>query len=868
MLIANIKHRYFNSTFFYLSIFALLYYLAAYVGASLFSLKPSNITLIWLPSGLSLVMFIKWGYKAAPFVIFADFIANFPGMYTEDSVAMSVLHTSLSVAADLFSPIVGMILLRKFLKNGVEIATDLFIFGLCACLIPISISSFMIATNLLSGNYIESSEYIGLIRVLFFADSLGVVLIYQIYIGWEASKSSKNENSNWFIYTTLCISVLLLFGITYLPWVLYLIVPLLIISAFKSNQLNVGILSSLTMLIILVATAHELGPFVSENQLVTNSEAITFVFAIALTLFGVSLQNTQLHRSETNQERLQKATDIAQRKYVDSLQNAILLRDNYTKELEEGIYGATAKIQEKTEKLELLDQQKSLFFTNISHEFRTPLTLIQEPIRKLAAGEYGKLTEKGEEAIEISSRNIASLSRLINELLLLAELDAGASILKASEQDISQFCCRTASLFTHTAADKHINFNCDFPKQEIPLYFDLPKLEKVITNLLSNAFKYTPKGGDVGFAIHAVDEDTKDTGNFLTIVVEDSGTGIVKDEQTHVFERFYRTKSTNDSGVEGSGIGLAIVKELMELHGGTVNVKSKSTGPGSIFTLSLPYGSDHLTTQEVLIKTVPSNSLTIVNSDKTFKDERYTVLVVEDNPDMRTFIVQQLDEKFSIREAEDGLHALEILKTQKVDLVLSDVMMPKMDGISLLNHIRSNQQFKNMPMIMLTAKASEEDRLLALHAKADDFLSKPFNSNELTLKVTNLLARSYLQYPAIMKTNGEKIIRIQTEQYDNEFLKKVRDCVHENIEIVEFDINTLAAKLFMSRSTLQRKIEQASYLTAAQFVRKIRLEKAHYYIQSETHRTLAETAYAVGFSHAGYFSKLYKKYCAEQVTPL
>lgn len=556
----------------------------------------------------------------------------------------------------------------------------------------------------------------------------------------------------------------------------------------------------------------------------------------------------------------------AQKSTLVALQESNQLKNTYSQQLEAEIDEAISELNDKNAKLEKLDQQKTLFFTNISHEFRTPLTLIQEPVRKLAAGDYGKLTDKGNQAIEISSRNIARLSRLINELLLLAELDAGVISICASESDIGQFCRRTASLFIHTADEKNITFQCDFPENELFLFFDQDKLEKVVVNLLSNAFKYTPSGGVVTFSIKSVAEEIKDTGNFLTIIVEDSGIGISKNEQSHIFDRFYRAKSTSDNYIEGSGIGLALVNELVELHGGEINFASKTIGTGSAFSVILPLGKEHFSSQELIIKTKLQQKHVIKNTNATRKN-KFIVLVVEDNPDMRAFIVQQLDEQFIIIEAEHGAHALDILCKQTVDLVLSDVMMPKMDGITLLETIRNDERYCNLPVILLTAKAADEDKLLALKAKADDFLPKPFNPTELTLKVGNLLER-YTQknQEPVTSDKQAQITKNKINCFENEFLKKVKTCVDTNISSVDFDVNKLAAALFMSRSTLQRKIEQESGLTAAQFVRNIRLAKAHQFIQSKTHRTLSETAYAVGFNHAGYFSKLYKRYCETLTT--
>jgi DNA-binding response OmpR family regulator len=243
-------------------------------------------------------------------------------------------------------------------------------------------------------------------------------------------------------------------------------------------------------------------------------------------------------------------------------------------------------------------------------------------------------------------------------------------------------------------------------------------------------------------------------------------------------------------------------------------------------------------------------------------DTAASLLVVEDNKDMRDFIVSQFDQAYRVLEAAQGKQALELLAANRVDLVISDVMMPEMDGISLLEAIRNDETLNTMPVILLTARASDEDRLLALRAKADDFLAKPFNAEELGLKVSNLLERRSA-ITAESRAVAASEVPAPLDSVDAAFLEKAREITLQRLGEMDFDVDGLAEGLHMSRSTLRRHMEKAANMTPAQFIRQLRLELAHSYITGQCHRTLAETAFAVGFNHPGYFSKLYKKYTAE-----
>jgi len=631
---------------------------------------------------------------------------------------------------------------------------------------------------------------------------------------------------------------------------------------------------AMSMMSFLIGGASEILVFTTQNSVVEVSSFEVgylewlrnyfYYICQAIALFFLSMALAIFVR------QLRDERDIAQQASVETLEESNRLKDNYAHQLEGDIETATTELRQQTELLKQLDQQKSRFFTNISHEFRTPLTLIKGPVRGIAGGEYGELNDKGRVATDICSRNIDRLSRLIDELLMLAEVESGASKLNARFGDVNQFCRRTAALFIHTAIEKDIQFVQNIPLTAFPLYFDAPKLEKVLCNLLSNAFKYTPESGEVVFSVTENKDQEKSTGSFIDIKIEDNGPGISDTEQMQVFDRFFRASHTDESAIEGSGIGLSLVKDLVNLHGGGVSVQAR-TGTqgktGSCFTVNLPLGKAHLHEDEIWVQhsIITTQSPAALSSNKQQgNDYDKTLLVVEDNEDMRTFVVSLLDQDYHIIEAVHGKQALQKMAEHPVDLVVSDIMMPEMDGIRLLENIRNNEKWQELPVILLTSRAADEDRIQALRARADEYLAKPFNAEELKLKVANLLRRTSIQPSADCHSDSERLPpKLATpEGYTSKFLNMARECVLLHLSDSDFDVQALADALHMSRSTLQRRIENEAAVTAALFIRQVRLQQAHELLENKTYRTLAETAYAVGFSHPGYFSRLYKNYAA------
>lgn len=629
---------------------------------------------------------------------------------------------------------------------------------------------------------------------------------------------------------------------------------------------------SAELLLYSIPTMTSEGSFLSpglvlwmERYFYYSCAAIEMVFlSIALATFIVQIRDDK---------------DRAQNEAMKNLQERQKIQSDYRVQLESDIDARTKEIVAQSDllatqaaELRRMDEVKSHFFANLSHEFKTPLTLIRGPVQNFLDGRYGELEPEGRDILEVTARNVDRLHRLINELLVLAELESGSLGLDAAEHDLGDFCRRTASLFVHTANERNMSFEMHLTESAVPVFFDEQKMEKVLCNLLSNAFKYSPSGSHVKLSMVS-DDDMRSTGSFVSLVVEDEGPGIDSDEHESIFGRFYRAENAHKQHIEGTGVGLALVKELVELHGGHVSVESRTPEQGSRFKISLPLGMEHLALDELVAQSVTGkfvaeepvaddSSVQGLGGSNATQTEQPALLVVEDNTDMRDYLIAMLSPQFQTFAAANGALALEILEQQKIDLVLSDVMMPELDGIGLLSAIREHEVWKTLPVVLLTARSNDENRIQALRARANDVLAKPFNAQELLLKIDNLLTRESLVNRRPERTSFLQADPETLGSSDQAFLAKATAIVQANMKEHAFDVAALAEALHMSLSTLRRRLEESAAQTPAQFIRQLRLDQAHQFIESKHFRTLAETAYAVGFSQPGYFSRLYKQYLA------
>lgn len=535
--------------------------------------------------------------------------------------------------------------------------------------------------------------------------------------------------------------------------------------------------------------------------------------------------------------------------------------------------------QQLSRRLRSLDEVKSRFFANISHEFRTPLTLIRGPIEDLKEGKFGPLSERVLEQLDLSWRNSERLRRLIEQLFDLSRLEAGRLVLQAACQDVVAFLERMTSLFSSACERRNITLRFASEKPAIGLYFDSAKLETVVNNLFSNAIKFTQAGGRIAVSIQdaTTQEEHRGAGAFVSIEVSDTGSGIHPEAIPFVFERFFQGGPPEGSKIDGTGIGLALAKELIELHGGRIEVESQ-IGKGSTFRLLLPKGADHLS-QEEIVQAPAAEFREEGLVDAVFQDEasdssteeagdpialrgtsRPDILIVEDNSDLRAYVRRHLAPDYRIAEASNGIEALERIREAHPRLIVSDIMMPEMDGIELLRNVKRDPDLTHIPVVLLTARSDDADLLEGLESQADEYLIKPFKMEELTIRVRNLLAA----HEKLRRRYAKQVAQVRPEELNlkaeqAEFLEKAKSAVEANLQEDDFGVEKLAQELYVSQQTLRRRLDALTAFTPSQFIRRIRLERARQLLESRAVTTVSEAAHSVGFRSAGYFARIYRK---------
>ena len=515
-----------------------------------------------------------------------------------------------------------------------------------------------------------------------------------------------------------------------------------------------------------------------------------------------------------------------------------------------------------TDSLRKLDQLKSVFFANISHEFRTPLTLILGQIESVMTSAID-IKEKGK--LQVANRNAKRLLTLINELLDLSKLESGTMELAATRQNIVSFLKSLFFSFESLAARKGIDLGFESDADHIPVCFDPDKMEKVFYNLLSNAFKFTPGGGRITVSV-GTEQD-----QLVVIRVKDTGIGIPGDRLEHVFDRFYQVDASSTRENEGSGIGLALARELVELHQGKITVSSKEHA-GSEFVVSLPldtYGPEQPVSGESHSRNLvhepvgPASGPGGTNADPggvmpEEKERSELILVVEDNTDVRSYIREKLEETFRVAEAGNGEEGLKRAQDDIPDLIISDVMMPKMDGYQFCKAIRADERTSHIPIIMLTARADINDKIDGLETGVDVFLTKPFNARELAANVRNLIHQRIQLRKQYSTSTVIRPSDVTSVSVDQAFLEKVVKTIETHFEDEQFSVESLGAHVNMSVSQLNRKLNALIDQPPGQLIRSLRLQRAADLLGQKA-GTVSEICYKVGFSDNAYFSRAFKK---------
>lgn len=497
---------------------------------------------------------------------------------------------------------------------------------------------------------------------------------------------------------------------------------------------------------------------------------------------------------------------------------------------------------EREKQKEELDQMKFRFFTNISHEFRTPLTLIMTPLNRLIQQQpENDLKEK----LKAIYRNVNDMLELINQLLDFRKLEIGGEKLKLSSSDFVNFVGYIYSTFKDAAMNRDIDFVFESECTGLFIRFDKNKMQKIINNLYSNALKFTSAGGYISTNIRLMEKDDRE---FVEIEISDTGCGIAEKDIKSIFERFYQSDA-NDSGIAGSGIGLHLVKEYVVLHEGTIDVKSK-INEGSTFTVFIP---TDLQASDDMPEYGDANLTQLI-----YNQEKKTLLIVEDNIEFRHFLVEQLSEKFNTLEAGDGKQGEETAIRKSPDLIVSDLMMPVVDGLEMCRRIKSNIRTSHIPLILLTARLSDEAKIESYKAGADSYISKPFNFDVLLARIGMLIEQQEKRKELFRKTIEISPGNITITSLDEAFVKKALESVEKNIQNPEYSVVDLCNDLGMSKSRLFPKFQSITGLTPNNFIRSVRLKRAAQLLKSSQYN-ISEISDRVGFNSLKYFNKYFKE---------
>lgn len=547
----------------------------------------------------------------------------------------------------------------------------------------------------------------------------------------------------------------------------------------------------------------------------------------------------------------------------------LLSKELFSKEKEKSIvemqtrYETEQKEQEAA-RLRELEQVKSRFFSQITHEFRTPLTLILGPLEQIVNNKKSIGKEELNNRLSLVIRNGRRLCNLVNQLLDLSKLESGKMTIQRKQGEVIAYVRWLVEAFQSLAEDRQIQLHFSTSTSKLNGYFDPDKLEKILYNLLSNAFKFTPPNGKIEVTVNQ--QSISSTQSLLQIRLQDTGKGISSEQLPHIFDRFYQADNSSIRQAEGSGIGLSLVKELLELQKGKIEVASKLE-VGTTFYVELPLELSSNMPIEKLENTSLKRTFTnpiitrrtaLPSKKQISKKRKDSILVVEDNADMQIYIHDILSPHYKVMSAENGEVGVAKALKEMPDLIVSDVMMPLKDGFALCQELKADEKTNHIPIVLLTAKAALSSRIEGLQQGADVYLSKPFSPEELLLNISNLIqVRQKLQekYAKIIQWTEDN----KTEDsMENRFLKKLIQTIEAHLDDYQLSTEKLSEYMYMSRYQIHRKLRALTNYSTTEFIRLIRLKKAKSMLEAHS-GTIAEIAYDVGFSSPGYFSKCFVK---------
>jgi signal transduction histidine kinase/DNA-binding response OmpR family regulator len=503
-------------------------------------------------------------------------------------------------------------------------------------------------------------------------------------------------------------------------------------------------------------------------------------------------------------------------------------------------------------KLRELDILKTNFFTNISHEFRTPLTLISSPVQALLSK---KNDEETSQALQTIHRNAKVLTNLTNQILDLSRLEAGELSLQVAQGNFKSFLKIICASFESLAVTQKIDFIVEVDKAPEIVFFDEDKIQKILNNLLSNAFKFTSKEGKVILC-------AKEERGLVLVSVKDSGAGIPPVEQDRIFERFQQIHSYVNTA--GTGVGLTLSKELALLHKGDITIESEQ-GKGTTFILKFPTEKSAYPPNQIVEKTnqvaktsqIPKSE-TLEDLDDEMNTSKKVALLIEDNTDLSNHMRSLLNGLFEVKQSINGKVGIEDALTLIPDIIVTDLMMPEVDGVELCRILKANEKTSHIPIIMLTAKADRDTKLRGLKIGADVFLTKPFDNEELLVRVQNLIKQRENLKEKFEQTLRLAPSKIEAKSTEEAFIKKALEVVDDNLSNSDFNVDTFQKELGMSRMQLHRKLRALTNFSASEFIRDIRLQRAADLLANKSF-TVSEVAYSCGFNSVSYFTQCFKQ---------
>lgn len=524
---------------------------------------------------------------------------------------------------------------------------------------------------------------------------------------------------------------------------------------------------------------------------------------------------------------------------------------------------------------EEINEAKLQFFINISHEIRTPMTLITSPLKKLISKDTD---EERQQSYRLIHRNAERILSLINQLMDIRKIDKGQMTLKFREMDIVPFIKDVCSVFEYQAKAKNIALSFDSQDNEVPAWIDRKNFDKIIFNVLSNAIKYTPQGGHIQLSLYTgenPDAPTPALRHYMEIQVKDDGIGLNENEIPRIFDRFYQIGNNLNHSNTGTGVGLHLTRSLVELHYGEITAHNNEDGKGCTFTIRIPLGKEHIPSENIEAESESIN--TQVMESKIEKNEtilsgyeeegediprsksKHRILIAEDDEEIRHYLCKELGADFHTIECENGKDAFTLILDKKPDLIISDIMMPEMDGMTLCRKIKQNVNINHIPVILLTAKTREEDTVEGLQQGADAYITKPFNIEILRQTAMNLIkGRERLKNSFTGKQiQEEKVTKIKADSPDERLLNRVMKVINENIGNPQLNVEKIASEVGISRVHLHRKLKELTNQSTRDFIRNVRLKQAATLLSEKKH-SVSEVSLLTGFPNVAYFSTAFK----------